>query len=708
MELRLAGCAGFCYGVRRAVAIAEREAAAGGCVTLGSLIHNRAETARLAALGVTRAGSAEEVPPGAVAVIRSHGEADSVYAALREKGCRIVDATCPNVARIHALVREAGARGRLPIVLGDRDHPEVRGICGCAEGTLVFDGEAELSDWLQGSPPPPETPITVVFQTTEIRERMKICAEILKKVYTNHEIFDTICEATSNRQREAVALAAVCDAMLVVGDRSSANTRRLAEICGNACSRVIFAETASDCVLSDLTDVRTLGVTAGASTPAWIIKEVCSKMTDEIKIEENSMEATASETAEPVEAAAAPAPAEAPAIAEAPVEEEEAPAADETFDEMLEKSFKTLNTGDKVTGIVASIGPSEVTVDLGTKHSGYIPIAELTDDPDLKPEDIIQVGQEIETYVMRVNDVEGVVQLSKKRLDTVKNWDSIEEARENRVTVEGTVTEENKGGVVVSVKGIRVFVPASQTGLPKDAPMTSLLKTKVQLRVTEVNHSRRRVVGSIRAVQYEARKAAAEKTWEEIEEGKKYQGVVKSLTSYGAFVDIGGVDGMVHVSELSWKRVRNPAEVLKVGDEIEVYVLSFDREKKKISLGYRKAEDNPWAKFTSQYQIGSVATVKVVKLMQFGAFAEIVPGVDGLIHVSQITNERRIGKPDEVLSEGQIVDVKITNIDEANKKVSLSIRALMDDARSAPRMEEDDGADQVVYDTDAPGSYAGD
>jgi len=417
-------------------------------------------------------------------------------------------------------------------------------------------------------------------------------------------------------------------------------------------------------------------------------------MTEEIKIDEIKEEAPVA----PAEAEAAPAPVEA-----AP----EGESAAESFDEMLEKSFKTLNNGDKVTGIVASIGTNEITVDLGTKHSGYIPMSELTDDPDVKPEDIVKVGDEIETFVIRVNDVEGTVQLSKKRLDTVKNWDSIEAAREDKVPVEGLVTEENKGGIVVNVKGIRVFVPASQTGLPKDAPMSSLVKTRVQLRITEVNHARRRVVGSIRAVQYEARKAAAEKTWAEIEEGKKYKGVVKSLTSYGAFVDIGGVDGMVHVSELSWKRIHNPAEVLKVGDEIEVYVISFDREKKKISLGYRKAEDNPWVKFTSRYQVGDVATVKIVKLMAFGAFAEIVPGVDGLIHVSQITNERRIGKPDEVLSEGQEVDVKITNIDEENKKVSLSIRALMDADRYAPAREEVSGDDEVVYDTDAPTDYQG-
>ncbi len=683
MNIRVAKTAGFCYGVKRAVDIAERTAAQGECWCLGELIHNRHETGRLSGLGIRTAPTPEEVPAGATVLIRSHGEPDSTYRTLEEKGCKIVDATCPNVSRIHRLVREAVEKGRQPVVIGDHRHPEVRGICGSAERVLVFQDEEEILSWLERKELPPETPLTVVFQTTEVKNKAKKCEEILKKVYTNTDLFDTICEATFSRQKEAVELAAICDAMLVVGDRSSANTRRLAEICRSVCPKVIFAETASESDLSDLIDVRTLGVTAGASTPAWIIEEVCSKMTEEIKNEVN---------AEPIVEAAAPA-----------VE-----AADESFDALLEKSFKTLNTGDKVVGIVASIGPNEVTVDLGTKHSGYIPISELSDDPDVKPEDVAKVGEEIETFVMRVNDVEGTVQLSKKRLDTVKNWDNIEEARENRTPVEGLVTEENKGGIVVNVKGIRVFVPASQTGLPKDAPMSSLLKTRVQLRITEVNHSRRRVVGSIRAVQYEARKAAAEKTWEEIEVGKTYTGTVKSLTSYGAFVDIGGVDGMVHVSELSWKRVHNPAEVLKVGDVIEVHVLSFDKEKKKISLGYRKAEDNPWTKFTEAYQIGSVATVKIVKLMAFGAFAEIVPGVDGLIHVSQITNERRIGKPDEVLSEGQTVDVKITNIDYDNKKVSLSIKALLDGERPAAPVEEESGEDEIVYDTDAPQNYAGD
>ena len=360
---------------------------------------------------------------------------------------------------------------------------------------------------------------------------------------------------------------------------------------------------------------------------------------------------------------------------------------EESFAELLEKSIKTLNTGDKVTGVVTGITATEVNVDLGTKHAGYIPLSELSDDPSAKPEDLVKVGDEIETYVMRVNDVEGVATLSKKRLDSVKHWDTVEAAVEEKTILEGTVTEVNKGGIVVNVKGIRVFVPASQTGKPRGADLSEMVKEQVKLRITEVNRSRRRVVGSIRSVLAEERAAKAAEVWANIEEGKHYEGTVKSLTSYGAFVDIGGVDGMVHVSELSWSRIKNPAEVVSVGDKVNVYVISFDAEKKKISLGMKDRNEDPWEKFTSTYEVGSVASVRVVKLMTFGAFAEIVPGVDGLIHISQIA-DHRIEKPGDELEEGQIVDVKITDIDYDRKKVSLSIRALLNDNRAAA---EDDG-----------------
>ena len=636
MRLELARSAGFCYGVRRAVQMAEMAAEEGRpCVMLGPIIHNRDVIAYLESIGVGLVDTPEEVPPGTAVLIRSHGEGRPVHEALARLGRPVIDATCPNVSRIHQIVSRAEEGGRQVLIIGTRTHPEVAAIAGWCRRPVVLEGVAELSNWLETAPERRDIPLTMVSQTTSTRFIWDSCVEKAKKECTNLKIFDTICNATCKRQSEAQALAARSDAMVVIGGRESSNTKRLAELCGALCPMVVWIERAAELEPSNLCRKASIGITAGASTPEWIIKEVYDKMSDEnIEIEES-------------------------------------------FAEMLEKSIKTLNTGEKVTGVVTGITPTEIYVDLGTKHAGYIPVSELTDDPTAKVEDLVKIGDEIETYVMRVNDQEGVVTLSKKRLDTVKSWDDIEQAREEHTTVEGVVTEENKGGVVVSIKGVRVFVPASQTGLPRETPMSQLLKQHVRLRITEVNRARRRVVGSIRAVEAEERAAKAAEVWANIEENKRYTGTVKSLTSYGAFVDIGGVDGMVHISELSWSRIKHPSEVVSVGDTVEVYVISFDKEKKKISLGMKDRSQNPWEVFTGKYQPGDVANVRVVKLMTFGAFAEVVPGVDGLIHISQIA-DRRIDKPGDVLSEGQMVDVKIIDIDYDNKKVSLSIRALLE------------------------------
>ena len=390
--------------------------------------------------------------------------------------------------------------------------------------------------------------------------------------------------------------------------------------------------------------------------------------------------------------------------------EESAVEKEKSFDEMLEETLKTIYNGDKVTGLVVAITGTEISVDLGTKYSGFIPTTEFTDD-GIKVEDAVKVGDTIEAVVVRVNDVEGTVMLSKKRLDAAKSWNDVEAAAEDGTVLEGVVTEENKGGVVVNVKGVRVFVPASQTDLPRDAELSQLIKKTVRLKITEVNKARKRVVGSIRRVAQAERRERTEAIWNEIEVGKKYHGVVKSLTSYGAFVDIGGIDGMVHVSELSWGRIHQPSEVVSVGDEIDVYVINFDREKRKISLGYKDPNGNPWTQFTEKYEVGSVASVKIVKLMTFGAFAEILPGVDGLIHISQIAN-RRIAKPEDVLTVGDVVDAKITAIDEEKHKVSLSIRALSEPAPAPAKkevVEEKEGPeeDALVYEVSATGEATG-
>ena len=347
-----------------------------------------------------------------------------------------------------------------------------------------------------------------------------------------------------------------------------------------------------------------------------------------------------------------------------------------SFDEMLEDSLKPIYNGEKVVGTVMAINGTEISVDLGTKYSGFIPTEEFTAAGE-KVEDSIKVGDEIEAIVVRVNDVEGTAQLSKKRLDARKFWDEIENAVENGEVLEGTVVEENKGGIVVNVKGIRVFVPASQSDLPKEAELAQLLKQNVKLKITEANKGRKRVVGSIRRAAQQERKALAESIWNDIEVGKQYIGTVKSLTNYGAFVDIGGIDGMIHNTELTWGRIKHPSEVVSIGDQVKTYVIGFDKDARRISLGLKDPDANPWKLFNEQYKVGDIANVKVVKLMDFGAFAELIPGVDGLIHISQLA-DRRVDKVSDVVKTGDMVDVKITAIDDEKQKVSLSIRALIE------------------------------
>ena len=653
MEVIQAKSAGFCFGVARAVKMAQELAAeVPQPRMLGSVIHNRHVTEALEAKGMAEIHSAEEALPGDCVLLRAHGVGKDTYCQLAERGASVVDATCPRVARVQKIVEEAEIEGRQPVMIGDPDHPEVRGVGGWCRNLLVFSGPEDIGKWLETADTDVLSRLTVVAQTTIRRKVWETSLKILKKRCTNLKIFDTICDATHTRQSEAALLAARVDAMVVVGDPKSANTTHLTEICGLYCDRVFQIESADELSAEDLSGCERVGLTAGASTPASIIKEVIKTMSEE-KIQGDGME---------------------------------------NFEELVEQYTNTLNTGDKVTGVVTAITPTEVHVDLGCKQAGYIPVDQLSDDPSVKPEDVVKVGDEVELFVIRVNDVEGYATLSKKRVDAVKVWENIEAACENKEVMEGFVTEENKGGIVVSVKGVRVFVPASQSGLPRDAAMTELVKKKVQLRITEVNRARRRVVGSIKAVQQEARAAAAAEVWANIEVGKRYTGTVKSMTSYGVFVDIGGVDGMVHITDLSWSRIKHPNEIVNVGDTLDVYVISFDPEKRKISLGVKDRSTNPWQVFMDTYKVGDTANVRIVKLMTFGAFAEVVPGVDGLIHISQIA-DHRIEKPGDVLAEGQKVDAKITAVDEEKQKISLSIRALLAPTPAPAETEEAEAAE---------------
>ncbi|MGX8701455.1 bifunctional 4-hydroxy-3-methylbut-2-enyl diphosphate reductase/30S ribosomal protein S1 [Caproiciproducens sp.] len=650
MKIIVARSAGFCFGVNRAVEMVNGLLDQGKKVcTLGPIIHNPQTLEQLASRGVTIVESPDQAPPDSTMVIRSHGVPKAVYDSLLEKKADFVDATCPFVAKIHNIVSKASAEGKTVLIAGDAHHPEVEGIRGhCTGKCHVFKNAGELQNILERFPAVQEDSPCVVAQTTFSVSEWENCLEMLKRVYTNATIFDTICNATAKRQSEAEFLSRQCDAMIVIGGRESSNTAKLRDVCMKNCTTYLI-ETADELPLSVLKESECIGITAGASTPASIIKEVLDTMSE---INEGAGQNLMENNAEG------------------------------NFEEMLEESLKNLNTDEKVHGVVVGITPSEVYVDVGRKQAGFIPAAELSADPNVRPEDLVKVGDEMDLLIMRTNDQEGTIMLSKKRLDAAKGWEAVTAAEESEAVLTGVVTEVIKGGVIAVTNGVRVFIPASQATASRGDPLEDLLKKEVKFRIIEVNRGRRRAVGSIRSVLKDERKAQAEKFWETAEEGKEYTGVVKSLTAYGAFVDLGGIDGMIHISELSWGRIKHPSEVVNVGDTVQVYIKGLDQEKGKISLGYKRAEDNPWEILKRDYPVGTVCDVTIVGMTAFGAFARIIPGIDGLIHISQIA-DHRIEKPQDVLKVNDVVKAKITEIDFDKKRVSLSIRALLEPVEQA-------------------------
>ena len=676
-EVTIAKNAGFCFGVKRATDTLEAAVNAAGpgrkIYTLGHLIHNDTYNSALAERGVVTIGeedveriaaeSTKDAP--ATVFIRAHGitaELDALLARCKEKNpyFDVVDCTCPYVKKIHRIADENGGEGKISIVLGNRDHPEVKGIVSHFRGDChVFGTADEIEAYFGGENRDNLSKITnnlpvMVAQTTQKLSEWHKSQKVLKKLCTNPIIFDTICSVTETRQTEAKELAGDSDVMIVIGGKDSSNSAKLAEICRAVCPETYWIQEASEITNLQISPAKRVGIAAGASTPAGIIEEVYKNMS-------------------------------------------------ENFEAMLEESLnKTLNTGDTVTGYVTHVSNAEIQLDVGYKVTGIIKAEQITDDPSVNLKEMFKVGDEVEAFVIRVSDIEGIAELSKKRTDSDKCWKEIENALESKEILEGKVIEAVKGGVIVLANNNRVFIPGAHTGIRRDGDLSVLVGQTVKFRVIEVKG--RRAYGSIRDVAREERQAKEAAFWATVEEGKQYTGTVKSMTTYGAFVDIGGVDGMVHITELSWKRIKSPAEVVAIGDTIEVYVKALDVEKKRISLGYKTEATNPWKIFADKYAVGDVAPVKIVSMMPFGAFAEIVDGVDGLIHISQIALEK-IAKPADVLQIGQVVDAKITDIDFENNKVSLSIRALLEEAKAAeeamPAEEVAEEAAEAVEATDA-------
>ncbi len=670
MRVILAKTAGFCFGVDRAVNMAYELANSGArAATLGQLIHNSLVTDDLAAKGVRIISSPAEAQRGETVIIRAHGVAAEVYEELKGTGAEICDATCPFVKKIHLIVAENSGEDTEVFIAGDPNHPEVIGIKGHCKGEVnIFNSEAELDEIIKNDGKNYDKRIIAVSQTTFSQKVWKICKEKIKKYYTNAKIFDTICFATRERQDEAALISKQSDMMIIIGDRHSSNTAKLKAVCSENCDTYLV-ERAAELNTINFSHCATVGVTAGASTPSAIIKEVLFAMseivneTTNIQVEEVPSEVAAAE--------------------------------DMDFSAALEESLNNMSTDQRVKGVVMGITPTEIQVDIGRKHAGFVPMDEYSADPNADAAKELKVGDTLDLIIMKTNDAEGTVMLSKKRFDAQKAWTDIIAAEEDGRVLEGTVAEVIKGGILVVSGGVRIFIPASLATERKDEPLEDLLKKTVKFRIIEVNKQRRRAVGSIRAVLKDMRKEAAEAFWAQAEVGQKYHGVVKSMTNYGAFVDIGGVDGMVHISEMSWKRIKNPAEVFSIGQEVDVYIKALDAENKKISLGYRRDEDNPWEILRKNYPVGSVIEAEIVGLTTFGAFARIIPGIDGLIHISQIA-DRHISKPQDVLTVGDKVTCKITAIDFDKKRVSLSIRALIEPAAEEAAEEEAAPAEEAV------------
>ncbi len=634
MQIILAKTAGFCFGVNRAVKLTYELLEQGRPVaTLGPLIHNPQVVEDLESKGAITCDSVDDVPDGCEVVIRSHGVGQSVYDKISTRRLVYHDATCPFVTKIHKIAARAGAEGAMLLVAGDAKHPEVQGIVGHTTGKVeVFANLAELEKLLPKLTQ--QKSIFAVAQTTFNVQSWETCKEFLKNQCTNAKIFDTICNATWARQQEAEDLSQKCDHMVVIGGHHSSNTQKLLQVAARH-TKAINVETADELDPAWLAGAARVGVTAGASTPSSIIEEVLNSMS-EIRD-------------------------------------------DMSFEEMLAASeAKPLYAGKIVKAKVISVSPTECVVGIdGSKHTGIVKLSEMSHDPNAKMEDLVKVDDELDLVVVKTNDQEGVDTLSRVRFEAQKGMKDVSEAAENGTVMEGDVMEANKGGVVVNVKGVRVFVPRSQATMRRDEDYTKLVGQHVKLVITEC--AGRKIVGSINKVTAEENKAKRDEFWKNVEVDKQYTGVVKSLTSYGAFVDIGGVDGLCHISELSWNNIKHPSEVVSVGDTIEVYVKSYDPENQKVSLGYKKEEDNPWEKLKNEYPIGSEFEAPVVSITKFGAFVRILPGIDGLVHISEISNER-VNKVSDVLKVGDMVKVKLINVDFDRKRISLSMKACLDEA----------------------------
>lgn len=624
--MRLAAKAGFCFGVKKAIEMAQDTVLkrAGPIYSIGPLIHNPQAVSYLAKIGIKEVNDIEDIDKGTL-IIRSHGVGPVLLDKAKKKGLDIVDATCPFVRRVQVLARDLTAEGFQVVVVGDRKHPEVQGIVDWTAGKALVVEDAEEAALIGKY-----DKIGVVAQTTQPLENFESVVKVISERNVEVRTCNTICSATTERQQAALDLTRQSDIMIVVGGRNSANTRKLFSLCSKTGTPTFLVETADELNQAWFQGVKVAGLTAGASTPDWIIEEVKNRMS----------------------------------------EFEEMNNSEEGMKEAVE--VKAVSYGQILKGTIVHVGQDEVMVDVGAKSEGVIPIRELSCCEVNSPHDIVKVGDEIDVYVLKAEDNEGKLILSKEKADAEKAWVRLEEALNSGKPVEGTVREVVKGGLLVDV-GVRAFLPASlvERGYVED--LSKYLGQVITARVIELNRGRKKVILSRKAVLEEEYARLRKEIFENLEEGQVVKGVVRRITQFGAFVDIGGVDGLLHISEMSWHRISHPSEVVKVGDELELMVLRVDRENEKISLGLKQLLPNPWDTVKEKYPVGSIVKAKVVRLAPFGAFVQLEPGVEGLIHISHLA-DHHVASPDEVVNEGEEIVVKVLSVDQEEKRIRLSIR----------------------------------
>ena len=655
--IEIAENAGFCFGVKRATDCVERlinESEGTKIFTLGKLIHNTVYIDGLKSMGVFPVEMSEvqkiaersSADSPAVLVIRAHGitrDDEKRLAELSEQyeHFSFIDMTCPFVKRIHRIAQENTGDDTLFMLLGNKDHPEVCSIMSYAEGeSVVLSCAEDLSICAQEKYGKKQ--VILASQTTQSTAEWKKCQKNSEKLCTNAKVFDTICNVTENRQSEAQALSSRSDVMIVIGGRDSSNTHKLYEICKKNCPKTYWIEKPSEISSHRFSSNDRIGITAGASTPAKLIMEVQNNMNTVEKID---------------------------------------------FESMLNESLKTLHTGETVTGIVTAIAADVIYVDLGTKVTGVINRSNITDDTSVSLNTLFKVGDSVDAFVIRVNDREGIAELSKKRVDSEKSWSNIVALKESGEVVDAKILSAVKGGVLVDVNGYKAFMPASQISVNKIEDLNTVVGETKKVIVIDIDNAKKRAVCSAKVIERAEKKALEDKVWQTLELGAHYDGVVKNFIPHGAFVDIGGVDGLIPNSELSWKRIKHPSQILKIGQEVAVYIKELDAENRRITLGYKTEEMDPFYNFKKNYKVGDDVEAKIVSIMPYGAFAEVTDGCDGLIHISKISRDK-VEKPEDVLTIGQVVKARITDIDLENRKFNLSMRVYADEEYNKQRAEE--------------------